>query len=90
MLILYFLYNTSVLCDLLTSLIRGDSMPKVYFNALAKTVAGTAAGKIVDLLNFSFLDKMMQMVASWTSFLVSRCQGPSYTIYQCFQSQVPV
>ena len=59
-------------------------MPKVYFDA---TLAGRAAGKIVDLLNFSFLDKMMQMVA-WSSFLVSRCQEPSHN-NQCFQSQIP-
>ena len=49
-------------------------MPKVYFDALSSSyVAGRAAGRIVDLLNFSFLNKMMQMIA-WSSFLASRCQ----------------
>ena len=44
-------------------------MPKVYFDALSSSyVAGRAAGRIVDLLNFSFLNKMMQMIA-WSSFL---------------------
>ena len=52
-------------------------MSKVYFDAPSSTtVAGRAAGKIVDLLNFSFFDKMV----AWSSFLVSRCQEPSYTM----------
>ena len=43
-------------------------------------MAGRAAGNIiVDLLHFSSLDKMEQMVA-WSSFLASRCQGPSATM----------
>ena len=57
-------------------------MPKVYFDALSSgTVAGRAAGIIVDLLHFSSRNKMEQMVA----FLASRCPA---TTYQCFQSQI--
>ena len=37
-----------------------------------KTVAGRAAGNIVDLLHFSSLGKMEQIVAL-SSFLASRC-----------------
>ena len=57
-------------------------MPKVYFDAFSsRTVAGRAAGIIVDLLHFSSRNKMEQMVA----FLASRCPA---TTYQCFQSQI--
>ena len=51
-------------------------------------MAGRAAGKIADLLNFSSSDKMMQMIA-WSSFLAGRCQGLALSYNTCI-SMLPV